>query len=552
MRSILLKAILIIALASPATAQIDTLMLVEIDNIDVPENISEIYIEDLTDSTRAIFIVTNNHIYAHDSQSYALFWTSRELDEPQNLRFADINSDGYTDLSVEDNLNIYLFDAIHDQTIWTSPVLDITYKCYGLGDRNYDGLPDIVTADHWHSDTTLDLDTVYVKAYENPAFDLEDETFFYVPWYDSSEGMQTWGIHESPYQVIIGDITHQNQLQSYIFIFTSYVSYGYEPTAGGSDGGGFLHQLDAGTLDSINTVETGLPLFHDFYIVSDSTYFFTLNQKLYSGTNSEGVYKYTNAISGELAISNEIFEHTYTTPEWDWGDNWRGCLIDDLDVSNPGYELCYVYRQNLKFNNADPFVETWSDYNDELMRYLRGSHFSVSLGFGISLLCELREVYYHLPQLMGYYLYDADTGDLVAFVNEFNIELSDIFISDLDANNIEEILSIDGNTLRIYHLDYATDIDNPTTLPHHTFLKPNYPNPFNAATTIDYGLSQPGHVTIDIYDLLGRHIETLIDTEHPHGLHQTTWHAENIPSGVYFYKINAGDYTKTRKMTLLK
>jgi hypothetical protein len=145
--------------------------------------------------------------------------------------------------------------------------------------------------------------------------------------------------------------------------------------------------------------------------------------------------------------------------------------------------------------------------------------------------------------------YDGSNGLLTSIIST-QVDISDAI--DLNDNNNDEILSIDGNTLRIYHLDYDTDIDQPVTIPLHTYLQPNYPNPFNAATTIEYGLDQPGYVTIDIYDLLGRHIETLVDADQTAGNHQAIWRADDKPSGMYFYKINAGDYTKTRKMTLLK
>ena len=98
----------------------------------------------------------------------------------------------------------------------------------------------------------------------------------------------------------------------------------------------------------------------------------------------------------------------------------------------------------------------------------------------------------------------------------------------------------------------SVNIDNPTTLPRTTFLQPNYPNPFNASTTIDYGLHQPAHVTLEIYDLLGRKIETLVDDNQPAGLHQVNWNADNLSSGMYFYKIEAGEFIKTKKMMLLK
>ena len=83
-------------------------------------------------------------------------------------------------------------------------------------------------------------------------------------------------------------------------------------------------------------------------------------------------------------------------------------------------------------------------------------------------------------------------------------------------------------------------------------LSQNYPNPFNPATTITYSLPKNSFVILKIYDLLGREITTLVNEEKQSGTYKVTWNAQNIPSGVYFYKIIASNYSKTNKMILLR
>lgn len=97
-----------------------------------------------------------------------------------------------------------------------------------------------------------------------------------------------------------------------------------------------------------------------------------------------------------------------------------------------------------------------------------------------------------------------------------------------------------------------TGIEEGNNLPDDFSLSQNYPNPFNAQTTIEYCLPEQSLVSIDIFDLLGRRIETLVDEVKPAGLYRVTWHADNLPSGMYFCRITAGDFSKTRKMVLLK
>jgi len=106
--------------------------------------------------------------------------------------------------------------------------------------------------------------------------------------------------------------------------------------------------------------------------------------------------------------------------------------------------------------------------------------------------------------------------------------------------------------------DYATvwinylAADDDDILPVEFSLAQNYPNPFNASTTIEFSLPEAGDVTIQIYDILGRNIETLISGMHSAGNHSIVWHADNRPSGVYFYRIQAANYSDQKSCLLLK
>ncbi|MEQ8523415.1 T9SS type A sorting domain-containing protein [Gracilimonas sp.] len=83
-------------------------------------------------------------------------------------------------------------------------------------------------------------------------------------------------------------------------------------------------------------------------------------------------------------------------------------------------------------------------------------------------------------------------------------------------------------------------------------LSQNYPNPFNPTTNIDFSLPAVTNVQIDIYSMLGQKVATLVNSPMSAGTHSVTWDASNMASGVYIYKIVAGDFTQTRKMLLLK
>jgi flagellar hook assembly protein FlgD len=99
----------------------------------------------------------------------------------------------------------------------------------------------------------------------------------------------------------------------------------------------------------------------------------------------------------------------------------------------------------------------------------------------------------------------------------------------------------------------TTDIvDNTNQAPYQFVSSHNYPNPFNAQTTFQYRLPQPSEVLIEIYDLLGRKVETLLNGSQPAGNHSISWNSGVNSSGVYFYKIEAGEFVETKKISLIK
>ncbi len=129
-------------------------------------------------------------------------------------------------------------------------------------------------------------------------------------------------------------------------------------------------------------------------------------------------------------------------------------------------------------------------------------------------------------------------------------------------DGVGEMILIPGDTTKFYFASSqrsiwtfkqtSTDIIvNNAILPTQYNLS-TYPNPFNASTNISFTLIQPSQVTLDIYDILGRRAESLVDWYLPAGNHSVLWQAGELPSGIYFYRITAGEYHDSRKITLLK
>lgn len=104
---------------------------------------------------------------------------------------------------------------------------------------------------------------------------------------------------------------------------------------------------------------------------------------------------------------------------------------------------------------------------------------------------------------------------------------------------------------------YYVPFEKEATLPGSYSLEPNYPNPFNPTTSIRYALPASGHVTLRIYNVLGQSVRTLVDGTVEAGVHDVLWDGSDdtgipVASGVYFYRLTAGDFEQSRKMVLIK
>jgi len=98
----------------------------------------------------------------------------------------------------------------------------------------------------------------------------------------------------------------------------------------------------------------------------------------------------------------------------------------------------------------------------------------------------------------------------------------------------------------------ATLVKAAPQLPNSFTLKQNYPNPFNPSTQIQFSVPQAGFVSLKVYDMLGREVATLVHQELSPSTYSITWNAANVASGVYLYRLDAGNYSVTKKMVLMK
>lgn len=90
------------------------------------------------------------------------------------------------------------------------------------------------------------------------------------------------------------------------------------------------------------------------------------------------------------------------------------------------------------------------------------------------------------------------------------------------------------------------------TIPPTFSLLQNYPNSFNPNSMIEYSIHKYSFVALKVYDILGKEITTLVNEEKSAGSYEVKFDANSLSSGIYFYKIQAGDYSSVKKMILIK
>lgn len=126
---------------------------------------------------------------------------------------------------------------------------------------------------------------------------------------------------------------------------------------------------------------------------------------------------------------------------------------------------------------------------------------------------------------------------------------ADIKINPIDTSKI--IMSTYGASVWSIHRTLNGIENNEPVLPGNITLS-SYPNPFNAQTTISYSLPKASDITLEIFDMAGRKVKTLLSGYQEAGEHKAVWDAKDVASGIYFYRIRAGESTSIKKCILLR
>lgn len=209
--------------------------------------------------------------------------------------------------------------------------------------------------------------------------------------------------------------------------------------------------------------------------------------------------------------------------------------IDDFDIFSPPWQFCdaglVIYNKDIETNYKYLQTEFRPVFTD-------GQEFNIIIKNNLQGKTDM--VFNGLDQFAKYQVYLLDKQSVKL------TDLKQINRVEINGNaNLKEFSVFMGTA------EYIAEIKK-SLLPREFALNQNYPNPFNPATTIRYQLPAESVVHLKVFDILGNEIQTLVDETKPAGIYELSWNAENLPSGIYFYRLQAGSFIETRKMILIK
>lgn len=524
----------------PAPAQVDTLDLVPVGHISVTDQFFANFAEDVyADSVKETIVRTIDHAYVYNSLTGQLIWTSPSLSYAypmaNQISFHDMNADGTCDLAVRDTFGIYIFDIQHSQRLWTSPHFGPANLCFTMGDRNSDGHEDFLVARKIF-DTSSGFDTISIEYYDGPGFTLGGRHFFAVESHS-----QIWSLDEVVNRILLADLSGLQGLTRRLFIFSEssismYWFDGYDYWSQYIISGA-VRIVDPVTFD-ISIADTyGTARSHS--LDNDDSAYISLNVILKREEAFLRNYMPWSLTDDERTVrfsAQGVIESQYI---WYYDERLEHYFTGEVMNTNPGDEFLYITGDSLTLVSYPNLDTLWIYETNRDLQHPVGILNLASLYAGPRLL--FRE-----PLTV----FDGANGHLRAVFSQPDVLIHQII--DFNNDGDDEAISITAQGIDIYRIAGPVSVGDRDNQPFQFSLAPNYPNPFNAATTISFSLPHDAPASLFIYNILGEKVATLLDKPMTAGTHSVTWHADALPSGVYFARLRAGTQSKAMPMTLIK
>jgi hypothetical protein len=236
-----------------------------------------------------------------------------------------------------------------------------------------------------------------------------------------------------------------------------------------------------------------------------------------------------NSHSGNWAVRGEVIDVMFPIPPYliTGSQTSPGFTVNERIDSISGYYQFSPVGGDHFFAAAEMGIATTSDTT------IIGSG-AISIGDAVSVYTQFSfDIIYFLPNEVP---------------NWAIITISIIDPSGTTSGHIGSTMWVDGLELIVVGVD---DSEGNLTV-NEFMLRQNYPNPFNPTSTIKYQIPEVSFVTIKVYDVMGNEIATLLKKEQPQGNYEIEFDATALPSGIYFYRLQAGSFVETKKMVLMK
>jgi glucose/arabinose dehydrogenase len=166
----------------------------------------------------------------------------------------------------------------------------------------------------------------------------------------------------------------------------------------------------------------------------------------------------------------------------------------------------------------------------------------------------LRDWYFFADYVFGNVwalYYDGSEVTEISYVGQPQADRT-VQISSFGVDQHGELYILGYNTGSIFSMKLIGSVDDIGNIPESFFLSDNYPNPFNPHTMIEFGITEERFVTVTVYNVLGEKVALPIAQHLSSGTYRFTWDAASLPSGIYYYRLDAGDYSSTKRMLLVK
>ena len=199
--------------------------------------------------------------------------------------------------------------------------------------------------------------------------------------------------------------------------------------------------------------------------------------------------------------------------------------------------------------NSQPAIKDGKVYiiNDEILEV-----YDISDGTLVNSFQTNRHII-HPPAIVNDYVFISSNTHLYALdPDDLSVKWDYLIGGKITIADNNLLLSASNGVIYCFEYDPTTLVEEKDHSPDKFQLMQNYPNPFNSQTTISYSLPVRSDVSIRLYDILGKEAALLYEGEKDEGTYELHFSADNLPSGIYFYRLRAGNFTITKKLILLK